>query len=337
MIFPHLQTFSKTVCAFFVLAVLIFDGPAANCSPESEGQDAPPPTPAAAPWDRYHSYLNENINKPLIWFDNFFGDPRLAEEDLPTSFIRWRNAIRFTEGEGVTFPIRIRANIKLPKASKRLRLVVTGENEDDLQAPRTDPSVTPGLTAQQDNNTSNVGLRYTLYKTLREILHLGGGLRLSTPFEYYVRAYYRRFLHIGAKNIITFTETGFWHSDEKLGETTRIDFNRLLSQSLSNRISVFGTYSEVSEGVEWGVEESLFKKLTPKTAISFDLGMYGDTRPHTEINNYRISSRFRANIFRPWLFFELEPEVTFPLDEFGRWQTVGAFTFVLEIQFLTDL
>lgn len=284
-------------------------------------------------WDRYHTYLTESVNKPVIWFDSFFGDLRADDVDLPESFVRLRSSVRFTEGDGLTFPVRVRAKIRLPKASKRLRLILVGENEKEIEAAQTTGSTVPGITPQEPDNTTNVGLRYSVYKTLRTKLHFGGGLRLRSPLEYYLRVKYQRLIHIGSKNIIRLTQIGFWHSEDKLGETSRLDFERSFSETLSNRFSMFGTYSEVSEGLEWGIEESLFKQLTAKSALSLDLGAYGETRPHTEVNIYRIGSRFRKNILRPWLFFEIEPEVTFPLDDYGKRHAVGAITFVIEVQF----
>lgn len=319
---------------FFVIAM--FFCPKAIHATEVENDITIEQEPVTTFWDRYQESISETINKPVIWFDNFFGDPRIEDEDLAESFVRLRNAVRFTEGEEVTYPIRLRANIKLPRASRRLRLIITGENEEDLRVAQTNSTAVPGLTPQQPDDTTNLGLRYSIYTTLRSTLHFGGGVRLQNPLEYYLRLRYRRLIHIGSRNIFRFTETGFWHSLDKFGETSRLDFERSLSKTLSNRISTFGTYSEVSEGVDWGVEESLFKQLSPKSAISLDLGAYGDTRPHTEINNYRIGSRFRKNILRPWLFFEIEPEVNFPLDIDGKRRAVGAVTFIFEIQFASE-
>ncbi|MFN2367989.1 MAG: hypothetical protein ABR605_03420, partial [Desulfurivibrionaceae bacterium] len=81
--------------------------------------------------DQYHAYLNSQVNQPAIWFDGFFGDPRAYEEELPTSFVRVRISARYTEGESFDFPVRLRANIKLPKASDKLSLIVLGYDPDD--------------------------------------------------------------------------------------------------------------------------------------------------------------------------------------------------------------
>ncbi|MCK4838367.1 MAG: hypothetical protein KAS94_06155, partial [Desulfobulbaceae bacterium] len=160
-----------------------------------------------------------------------------------------------------------------------------------------------------------------------------------SPFEYYSRISYRRLLHIGGANVIRFKQIGFWDSVNDLGETSRLDLERALAHEITGRLSLIGTYydyepnSETNNGLNWGVETSFFKHLTTKTAASFDLGAYGVTRPGTRATRYRIASRIRTNIFRPWLFFEIEPEVTFLTPETGSRNTVGAIMVMMEIQF----
>ncbi len=282
--------------------------------------------------DKYHSFLQSKIDDPVLWFDAFFGDRLTEEEEYTSAFIRFRSLARYTEGEGFTFPVRLHANVQLPQATRRLRLILTGENEDDPRDVQTDDAIDPGLAA--GNEGTNLGLRYTIYRTLRSKLHFGGGLKVRIPFEYYARVRYRRLLHIGSKNLIRFTETGYWNSLDGFGESSRLDLERQLSGSTVGRISSTGTYSEISQGVDWGAEISLYKQLCQKSAFSIDFGAYGITRPHTEVSRYRIGTRYRRNVFRPWFFFEVEPEVSWPLSEEGHHRdAVSAITFVMEIQF----
>ena len=308
-------------------------------SAKGENQQETPNNTFMSSVDRYHSYLLGKVNQPAVWFDNFFGDPRTEDEELPTSFVRLRLTSRYTEGEGFKFPVRLRANIKLPQASRKLRLVIVGENEDELQAAHTGDDSTNVTGEGIDEEKSSIGLRYTFYKTLRSKLHFGGGTSSLSPFEYYFRVSYRRLVHIGRENVIRLKQTGFWNSIDDFGETSRLDLEKNLAHEITGRLSLFGTYynsdpdSETNNGLNWGVETSFFKHLTTKTAASFDLGVYGVTRPNSEITNYRIASRVRTNILRSWLFFEIKPDVTFPLTEDGKRQAVGAITIMMEIQF----
>jgi hypothetical protein len=282
--------------------------------------------------DDYHAYLEGRVNEPATWFDNFFGDPRSDEEARTASFVRLRIAARYKESEKLEMPIRLRATLKLPRASRKLSLVIIGENPEEFRDSPADDDLARTTGEQPDEDRSSVGLRYMLYDSLRSILHFGGGVSSLAPFEFYLRVSYRRFLHIGKDNLVRFNQNGFWNSIDGFGETTRFDLEKKLPHRITGRVSMFGTHSEISSGVDWGVETSLYKQLTRKTAASFDLGAYGITRPDFEDTNYRIGVRTRANVLRPWLFLEIRPEVTFPLETETR-RTVGAITVMMEIQF----
>lgn len=285
--------------------------------------------------DEYHTYMLGKIKGQTIWFDNFFGDRRIEEDDLPSSFVRLRVVARFTEGEGLTFPIRLRANLELPKVNRRLRLVIFGGNREEDRFRESDDTIDSSLKSGGEKDWTNLGLRYMIYKSLRDRFHFGGGLSLGWPLDYYGRMRYERLLHNGTDNVIRFTETGFWNSLTGFGETSQIDLEKILGEQLTGRFSLIGTYNEDISGIQWGAEANLFRQLSENSALAFDLGTYGTSEPHMRIENYRIGGRYRRNFLRPWLFFEIEPEVTFPLSDIGKRETVGAITTVLEIQFTT--
>lgn len=293
--------------------------------------------------DKYHAYLQDRVNQPAVWFDNFFGDPETDDDELPTSFVRLRISAQYTEGEGFYLPVRLRANIKLPRASRKLRLIIAGENEEELQSSADRDTTTTVTGEKSTDEKSTVGLRYTLYKTLRAKLHFGGGVSNIVPLEYYGRVSYRRLIHIGRKNIIRLKQSGFWDSVDGYGETSRLDLERAFAHEITGRLSLSGTYydsdpdTEINRGLNWAVETSFFKHLTTKTAVAFDLGTYGVTRPASEITNYKIAGRIRTNPLRPWLFLEIDPAVTFPRDEItGERHAIGAITVMMEIQFATN-
>lgn len=288
--------------------------------------------------DEYHSYLEGRVNQPAMWFDNFFGEPRADDDELPQSFVRLRVSSQFTEGEGFTFPVRLRVNMKLPRASNKLRLIIVGQSEDELLAKKDvdDNNLTAADSLVEEK--SSVGLRYTLYQNIRSRLHFGGGTSLS-PFEYYGSTNFKRLIHIADNDVVTFSQTGTWNSIYGLSETTQFDFEKIIWEEITLRLSVTGTYydsdpdTDDNNGLNWGGAASFYKLLSTKTAASLDLGIYGLTRPSFEISNYRVAYRVRTNTLRPWLFFEIEPEVTFPLSDDGARQAVGAFYLMTEIQF----
>ncbi len=302
--------------------------------PEAEPAPEQKEVPLSETIDNYHSYLSSRIDEPVIWFDSFFGERRIEDTTLPANFIRFRFVTKYTEGENLTFPIRLHANLRLPNINERFRLIVTGQSEDELQEFETDDTIdTATRTDEVDDETTNVGLRYTIYKTLRTYLSLGGGMRVSWPLDYYIRARYQRLLHVAEKDLVRFSETFFWNSVRGSGATTRFDYERKITGSTSGRVSVFGTYEGENWGIEWGAETNLFMQLNEKSAVSLDFGAFGITQPSTIVETYLLGTRYRRNMFRPWFFFEIAPEVRWQLNEGGARHAISAISVVLEFQF----
>ena len=46
------------------------------------------------------------------------------------------------------------------------------------------------------------------------------------------------------------------------------------------------------------------------------------TKPHSYVNNYQLGLRFRAQVLRKFLFFELEPTFNYRVDEPMRQERV---------------
>jgi hypothetical protein len=83
---------------------------------------------------------------------------------------------------------------------------------------------------------------------------------------------------------------------------------------------------------------SLSRILSPVTAIAVAVGASGATRPslvadrfNMARNNYRVTGKYRRNIYRPWLFLELIPETNWRREVAGKREFVPAFTVRLEI------
>jgi hypothetical protein len=86
--------------------------------------------------------------------------------------------------------------------------------------------------------------------------------------------------------------------------------------------------------VEWGTELGLGHELTPlRTALYLGAGASGITRPAPDVILYRVFARVRRDVWRRWLFLELEPEVAWPLQPDGARPRRLALTLRVEVRF----
>ncbi|MFA7405828.1 MAG: hypothetical protein WC007_17695 [Pelobacteraceae bacterium] len=286
--------------------------------------------------DVAHDKLEQDILAMVTRLDNFFGSVQ-TENLRKTSYeFRWRNGIRIDEGGKFKPDINVRANIVLPKTSEKLRLFISGENQLETPSPSlpSDPG-NPGFdrSTRPSAKIVNTEFRYSLFAAPDQDLFLGAGVKVALPLEPFVRSRYQ-FIHtINNLFLIRLGETVFVKYSVGVGETTEVSLERVLDAKSLLRLANSATLSQEFSGLEWGSELSLIRELTAKSAITFTGGIYGNSTPDTVATNYRLLTRYRQSFLRDWLFYEVEPELSWPRQPGGVYAPKYAVTFRLEVLF----
>ncbi len=288
--------------------------------------------------DTTHEKLEQGILKQVIRLDDFFGNVKTEELRKTRYQLRWRNSFRVEEGGGVKFGTTLRANVVLSRISDRLRLALSSEDEADqaVQGLPEDPG-NPGLDRTSRNaRLVSTELRYGLLKTRDLDMFLGAGFRVKIPPEGFVRSRFQYTRQLSNIALLRFGETLFIKNSSGFGETTEIDLERLLGWGTFARWASSGTVSEEFGGMEWGTELSLLKELSPRSAITVGGGIYGNTSASAMVGNFKVFTRYRRNFLRSWLFYELEPEVSWPRNVAGQYLATFAITGRIEVVFQGD-
>jgi hypothetical protein len=135
--------------------------------------------------------------------------------------------------------------------------------------------------------------------------------------------------------------TPFWQDHIGFGITPQLDFGHPFARDYIFPWTNTATVFEKRPGFLWGTEVSLSRVLSPVSAIAFAVGANGSTRPSVTVdqfkmasNNYKVTVKYRRNIYRPWFFLELIPETNWRRDETAERELIPAFTVRLEINTL---
>jgi hypothetical protein len=280
--------------------------------------------------DRSHSYLSRRLCEPAAWFDGFFGDPRSFEETPVGTFVRLRSSLQWDASEGWGVGLGIRANVLLPRVSERVRLLIARDDVDD-------GFQDSDSFARRDERT-RLGLRFIAAEDNRSQFDIDGTIGVSGGgLNPRVRGRYRYVHGLSATTLARATQSIFWERDEGFGTRSRLDWEWLPSRDRLVRWTGRGTFSEASEGVDWETSWIGFQQLNSRTAVRLEAGAFGYTRPEFEVEEYFVAFRFRRQFLRSWLFYELQPEYAWPLDEdTGRRGSDWRFTFTIEVQFEND-
>ena len=286
--------------------------------------------------DQTHDYVERHICRPAVWFDHFFGDYRLLEDVRPGTFVTLRNSVLWTEGQNTRDFIEYHVQWQLPQWKRYLRKArIFYDSGSETVKVTTQPgqAVDPGVDPATGVRKPVLGVRLDLYTRLRSLVSIESGGNLSIHPNAFFRIRYEFSKPFGEVYLIRFSQIPMWQIIEHFTDTSQLDLERTISTFTLVRWANNVTYTEGSNGVTWNTGLSYITQLTPKSAISYDTSMWGVNYPDWMIQNYRVGSKYRRNFYRPYLFFELAPEVTWPKDEGGKRNSVYDFMATLEIQF----
>lgn len=258
--------------------------------------------------DYYHEAISLRVRKTAENLDEFFADERSIEESNETQ-VRVHLALRQEDGGNPTVRLSLRGRIVMPYLRERLQVFIdTDGRERDV---RDQLSETADVTA--DDKSIFAGLRYVTRETRRSRVSIDGGLRWRGGLVPFVRARARRHWTLD-EWLIRGTQQFFWFSDRGFGETSTVDFERTLDADHFFRSSTSGTWSEVSNGIDWQQRFALFNQLAPDQVLGLELKIEGHTRPNTHVSKYEGTLRWRKQGHRDWLIYEVAPALLFPRE-----------------------
>lgn len=252
-------------------------------------------------YDDTQAYVNSRFCEPALWFDNFFAKDRVFNEGVAGTYVRWRNEFIFDEEEGFDYDMGISASVELPVLQNKLRITFDNDEDQDIR------DVTPG-SAEQTNN--DLGLQLDLRENARSKFNV------KVSFSPKILFRYRYTYPVVDDLILRFTQE-VQRRKEVHSARTLIDIEQAFKPQYLFRSSTEGKISEEYEGIDWLQAFVLYRRVNKKSSLSYESSVTGISEPNTLATNYRLGIRFRKNFHRRWLFYEIAPEVTWPvtLDE----------------------
>ncbi len=248
-------------------------------------------------YDETQVYVNSQFCEPALWFDNFFASERVFREGAAGTYIRWRNEFTYDEEDYYKFNSDISFSVELPGMQDRLRLTFESDEDETLR------DVAPG---NNQNTTNSLGLQLDIAKNTRSKFNV------SVSFSPRIRLRYRYTYPVFESVTLRLTQEV---QREKAVNSSRtlIDFEKLFENQLFFRSSSEAKLSEAYDGVDWLQAFVLFQRINKKTSLSYETSVNGVTQPRDLALSYRVGLRFRKNFHRRWLFYEIAPEMTWPI------------------------
>ncbi|MFO7551843.1 MAG: hypothetical protein R6W80_10575 [Haliea sp.] len=290
---------------------------------EAEAEDDAGPD---RPWlDESHDYVSDQADNLAAWMDSFFGVNRVDEE-APYSTLRLRVEPEWDQMDGWDTGLSLRGKVHLPKLNKRVSLLFSDDDErtgsDDLLIDR-------------QNAPDDIALQITGRERKNDRIDFKLGLRSTLHPKMSVRYRYEKPL---SESVIgRFSQEALYRTDDGFASETRGDLDTILSEDRvlqwHNRLQWF----EDEPGVFWNTGLSLNRRLSNDRVLGYYLAIAGATEPGYYTRSYGFGLRYRQNIFRKWLFAELQPSYFWRRDEFeDRREGSAAILLRLEAVFTRD-
>ncbi|MCP5129083.1 MAG: hypothetical protein H6985_05810 [Pseudomonadales bacterium] len=294
---------------WFIALILAVPAAAADLSPEGPEKEhkirgwqaaAPeePVEPSEEDWvDSTHSYATEQAQALTQWMDEYFGEPNY-ELEAAESFLRLDFVTDWDQEDGNNNRVRLRGKIQVPRISKRLNIVFSDEGGDEL-----DPE------GEERKLDDSFGLLYRLSEGQHSRFDLTMGISWNR-----VRPGVR-YRYQGALSDVStyrFTQRLQYEDNEGGYATSQIELNRVLGPNTVLRWNNRAVYGEETDGTEWVSRLSLFKRhktvsRNRELGVNYFGAINGVTDPESYVKNYRLGVLFRRQVFRRYMFLELEP------------------------------
>lgn len=258
--------------------------------------------------DNYHDALSLRLVNTVAAIDTFFGDDRALEES-DTTRLRLNSTFRYIDGNELTAQFGVSGRFALPHLQQRFQVVVDADGrEQDLRSGLDD---TDDVT--DDDRSLFAGLRWLSRETRHSRVHLDGGLRLRSGLVPFIRVRGRRTLTYTHWRV-RLTQNFLWFEDRGLGQQTAVDFERWLDPEHLFRASPSIRWSEHIDGLDWRQGLSVVHLWREDKMVGFNAGVRGQTRPNIRVEEFDALVRYRQRAYRDWLFFEVQPALSFPRD-----------------------
>lgn len=310
----------KTIIIFLGLTLCFIQ---ARADTDSQEKDELPSIKALERFDSPRNIISNQVVRFADWVDTFFAGDR-AYDELQGSYIKLYLLQTNLDHEKPAYDTKLKAKLVFPKTQKRLKLLIERDEEEDEDLEQ------QSIAEAVEENDTSIGLRFIQKESKLWRVHTDALLRYRSGIETVARLRLRR-RFVNGPWIYRFSENIFWNSTDGAGETTRMDVDHTLSDKFLLRSSTHATWENKNGYFNYGQDFLLFQNISKRKALTYWTGIRAvtDRKPHT--TNYILSVRYREQVHKGWLFYEVSPQINYPIEEDHK--PVKSISLKLEIVF----
>jgi hypothetical protein len=298
--------------------------------------EAKPRRPGAV--DVVHGAISRRVLATAEWLDSFFDDPRFVAEENRTTLKLGMDYVAERDSRP-EFTTPVSARIRLPKLQEKARLVVSGapEGNVDGQAPETGTAASRLPGARESDVTTSLDYFLRATRRVNISFRVGARFRDGEP-ELFVQPRYRKLWEFDPL-ALRFAQDFKWWTEFGWESTTTFDLERPVSERLFFRTTLQGAWTEQDRNTYYySLGFNLRQVLSPRRVMQYELVNGFQSNAGSELQETRITVRYRQRVWRDWMFLEAAPYASFRRERdfdytpgillrlemfFGRWEGIG--------------
>ena len=283
------------------------------------------------PIDVPRDYLSRKLINFASDMDRFFGDERNYQESNQSVF---QFDLTKVAGYGGDQKIVLsgRAKVNLPSTEKRLHLLLETNPDKNITGEPTQTQNTP-ITQVAAPESYAAAMRYEKEKEEERPWHFSAdaGVQFQgVKTDPFTRARGSYSIPMGQWRLKA-AESIYWFNTIGAGETTQLDLEHFLSETVLFRASSNATWLHDKQNFDLRQDISIYHTLDDRTALLYQLSAIGVSNPQLQVNDYVALVNYRYRLHRKWIFFELSPQLHFPREY--QYQSNPTLSMRLEILF----
>jgi len=258
-----------------------------------------------------HDYWSAKLIGFAGGLDRFLGDDTSFQEANESVVQVDLNEVANQGGNRHTTLVA-RANVVLPLAEKRLHLLVETDPEKAATGAATkDRPVLPSDIEAPKSYAAAVSYQ----KEEKNVWNFsaGAGIKLRASLAPYARA--RGSVSIPLRKWrLKLEQNVYWFNTIGAGESTQMDIEHLLSDSVLFRATTNATWLHDKQAFDLSQDMSINHKIDERSALVYQVSAIGVSQPQWQVTDYVALVRYRRRLHLDWLFVEISPQLHYPKE-----------------------
>lgn len=290
-----------------------------NAQSSEDGETAEEPSTLSR-IDDFHSTVSDGFSDMIGGVDDFFASTE-GQTQLNRSWMRLRFDVTKFESDSVEGRLNAKLKLILPRSEKRVRLLVSTE-EEDTRDPGERNINQQSLAEANENGNLSLALRFLQSVKERNSLKFDVGARVRDgKAQTFGRISASSSRRLGANVDFRISNNLWYFSSSGYDNRLSINFERSFPRQADvlARSSTQISWLEDSKGAGIGQTFGLYRVIDPRKFLALELlSSYRTARSSGEGDRFAGSElrlRFRHNIWRPWFYYEIWPQMRWRAED----------------------